>query len=155
VLELGSGFGYSAVWWALGAPDAEIHCTEYRDEHIALGRRFAAEAGVADRLHWHQGEALALAESLPGPWDLVFCDVDKKDYPRAFALAAERLAPGGMLVFDNALRNGDVALAPGHQTPPVAAVVELTRMLYADARFDVSLLPVRDGVLLALLRDGA
>ncbi len=150
VLELGSGFGYSAIWWALGAgPGVEIHCTEYDDANIELGRAFAQKAGVADRIIFHQGDALTTARDLRGPWDVIFCDIDKTGYPIVADFARERLRPGDLLIYDNILWSGRVAEPTEEHSEDTRAIIQTTQSLYNDPTFDVSLLPIRDGVLMA------
>jgi len=154
ILELGSGWGYSAIWWALGAgPEVEIDCTEHKLENIDQGRRFAKEAGVFDCLRWHKGDALKSARDLEPPWDIIFVDIDKHEYGHALDFAREVMRPGDALLFDNALRHGDVAKPAGDQDEPTRVVVEMTSRLFNDTSFDTSLLPVRDGILLAVRRE--
>lgn len=151
ILELGSGFGYSAIWWALGAgPQCEVHCTDLKLENIDRGQRHAAEAGVAPRIVWHRGDAIDIARSLPGPWDIVFVDIDKPLYPAAYDLMRPRMRPGDVLMFDNFLRHGAVALPREQQDAATAGVVALTDRLYADAGLATSLLSLRDGVIMAV-----
>ncbi|MBI1291770.1 methyltransferase domain-containing protein [bacterium] len=150
ILELGSGFGYSALWWALGAPQAEIHLTDWNQNLLDEAMRHAAALGVAHQLRTHQGDALVIAEDLPGPWDIVFADLNKEQYPEVIDLARRALAVGGVLVFDNILWHGEVAAPAAEQPPPARAVVEATRRLYNDPDFACSILPIRDGVLLAV-----
>ncbi len=152
VLELGSGFGYSAVWWALGAPEAEIHLTDFSQPNLDLARNYAGRAGIADRLHFHKGDALKVAQALPGPWDIVFCDIDKEAYPAALEFAAEVLAPGGVLLYDNMLWDGRVALPEEEWDRDTEAVATTTRAIYRDPRWVASLLPVRDGILMSVRR---
>jgi predicted O-methyltransferase YrrM len=152
ILELGSGYGYSALWWTVGNREVEVDCTEYDEENIKRGMAYAREAGVADRIHFHKGDALESARRLEGPWDLVFCDIDKGQYPAALEFAAECLRPGDLLLFDNMLWHGRVGEAESEWEASTRAVVETTRRIYEDERFLASLLPIRDGVLMALRR---
>jgi caffeoyl-CoA O-methyltransferase len=106
-LELGSGPGYAAWWIATALPeDGELVCTEWKEEHAAAAAAFLAETGIGDRVRFETGEALEVLERLPGTFDLVFCDIDKQDYPRALELVVPRLNPGGVLVTDNVLWSG-------------------------------------------------
>jgi caffeoyl-CoA O-methyltransferase len=150
VLELGSGFGYSALWWALGCPSAEIHLTEWKQSNLEEARRFAREAGVEGQLHFHAGDALGVARTLAGPWDIIFCDINKEEYPAALDFAAGVLRPGDLLVFDNMLWHGRVARDEGDWDKETEAAVLTTRRLYDDAAWHCSLHPIRDGVLVAL-----
>lgn len=150
ILELGSGFGYSAIWWALGCPDAEIHLTEFKQANLDQAAAFASEAGVSAQLHYHAGDALEIARGLSGPWDIIFCDIDKQAYPAALDFAEEVLRRGDVLLFDNMLWDGRVAQPPETHDAATAAVIETTRRLYGSRDWCTSLLPVRDGVMMAV-----
>ncbi len=154
VLELGSGFGYSAWWFAraVGA-GGEVVLTENDAENVAAAEDFLARAGLGSRTQARLGDALEIAAELDGPFDVVFNDIDKQDYPRALEPAARLLRPGGLFVSDNMLWKGrvlDPAAADGD--PATRGVLELTRRLTDDPRFDVVWLPVRDGLALARRR---
>lgn len=150
ILEFGSGFGYSAMWWALGCPTAEIHLTDYKQENLDEAVAFAKEAGLEKQFVLHQGNAIESTRGLKGPWDLIFCDLDKEYYPSALDYANEEMAPGGLLVFDNMLWGGRVAKPESEWGIQAKAIGKVTRSLYEDKRWMTSLLPIRDGVLLAL-----
>lgn len=154
ILELGSGFGYSAQWWALGAPEAEIHLTDWDQANLDQADNYAQRSGIAHRLRYHQGEALAIAAELAGPWDLIFCDINKEDYPKAVEFARQALRPGGVFVLDNMLRHGNVADPAAEQTESTRGVLEATRLLYEDPLWMCSLLPIRDGVAMAIRGEG-
>lgn len=149
VVELGSGFGYSAVWFAraVGARGRVI-CTEGSEENERLARDFLARAGVRERVEWRRGDALEILPSLPGPFDIVFNDIDKQDYPGVLEPARGALRPGGLLISDNLLWFGKVA-AP-RPDAATRGILELTRALYAAPDFFTTLVPLRDGVGLSL-----
>lgn len=150
ILELGSGFGYSAIWWALGCRDAEIHLTEFELENLDLAEAIANEAGVSAQLRYHQGDALEIAPKLAGPWDIIFCDIDKEAYPAALDFAEEVLRRGDLLLFDNMLWDGRVAQPAETHDAATAGVIETTRRLYGSRDWWTSLLPIRDGVIMAV-----
>ena len=133
-----------------GAPHAEIHLTDSSAKNLDAAGRYASQFGVADRLHLHLGDALRSARRIEGPLDIILCDIDKHEYPAALDFAAAVLPAGGVLIFDNMLWRGEVAKASDEHDAQTAAVVETTRRIYADAGWLPSLLPVRDGVLIAL-----
>jgi caffeoyl-CoA O-methyltransferase len=150
VLELGSGFGYSAYWFlrAIG-PEGTIMLTEGSTDRAKEADEFLTRGGFAGRYRIEVGDGLAIAQSLSGPFDIVFCDVDKHDYPKALPIARNLLRPGGLFITDNMLWDGKVlAPSPGDQT--TGGVLELTRALYAAKDFAVTLVPVRDGVTIAV-----
>ena len=149
VLELGSGFGYSAWWFghAVGA-DGHITLTEGAEDNCERARDYLTRAGLIDRVSIHCGNGLEIAQQDDSPVDIVFCDIDKEDYPQALPIALERLRVGGLFIIDNMLWQGRVIDA-NDTTPTTAGVLELTRLLQEDSRFQTTLLPVRDGVMVA------
>ena len=108
---------------------------------------YCRRAGVGERVRILQGEALALFDATPGEFDIVFLDLNKDQYAEALRRAVPRIRPGGLLVADNVLWRGLVALPP--QTPETAAMAEFNRQLYADPRLEPVILPLRDGVAVA------
>lgn len=151
VLELGSGFGYSAYWLAraVGA-EGEVVLTELSPERAREAETFLRRGGLAERCRIHVGDALELARRLDAPYDLVFNDVDKERYPEALERAAALLRPGGLFVSDNMLWFGRV-LDPPPGDAAARGVVELTRRLFATPRFVTTVLPVRDGVSVSVM----
>jgi predicted O-methyltransferase YrrM len=150
VLELGSGFGYSAFWFlrAVGSGGAVL-LTEGDPGRAREAEAFLTRGGFAGRFRIEVGDGLAIAEALTPPFDVVFCDVDKQDYPKALPIARRLLRTGGLFITDNMLWSGKV-LAPGADDRATAGVAELTRALYAAPDFATALVPLRDGVTVAI-----
>ena len=91
VMELGSGFGYSAYWFARAVgPGGEVHCTDGDQANVDAGRAYLERAGLGDRVTYHVGDALTALASLEGAFDIVFCDIDKPGYPDAWRAACDR-----------------------------------------------------------------
>ena len=154
VLELGSGFGYSAYWFA-GAvgPGGQVVMTEYSEEQAAEARSFLERAGVADRVRILVGDALELTGDLEPGFDIVFNDVDKALYARVLEPVKRLLAPGGLFISDNMLWFGKV-LEKASADESTRGVQELTHRLFASDEFqDPLILPVRDGVAIARRKD--
>ncbi len=150
VFECGSGFGYSACWFARALPPGgRVVLTDGSADNCAAARDFLDRAGLLDRAFIEQGNALQILNRSPGPFDIIFCDIDKRDYPRVHPLMKPRLRPGGLFVCDNMLWSGRVASSE-HQDDNTLGVRELTRLLYADAELETTLLPLRDGVSVSL-----
>ncbi|MCK6530050.1 O-methyltransferase [Myxococcota bacterium] len=153
VFELGSGFGYSAVWFARALPEGgEVHCTDGDPANARLAEGLLARAGVAEKVRFHVGDALEALAAVPGEFDIVFNDVDKHAYPDVVRAALPRLRPGGLLISDNTLWHGRV-LGGGADDAETRGVLDHNRLLFADdAAVFTTLLPLRDGVTVALKR---
>jgi predicted O-methyltransferase YrrM len=109
VFELGSAIGYSTIWWARAVPDGgRVYYTDSDSKNAEQSKRYFQRAGVADRITIKIGDALELLSEEKQPFDIIFNDVDKEDYPRVFRLAVPRLRKGGLFVTDNVLWSGRV-----------------------------------------------
>ncbi len=148
ILEIGTFTGYSALCFAerLSAGD-EVHTVEIEEELERLIRQHFQISGFAERLTLHIGDGSQLLEELPGPWDLVYLDARKDDYPRQFEEASRRLAPGGHILLDNMLWDGQV-WQRRHASRTATLLRDFTKQLAADERWETLLLPMRDGLML-------
>jgi len=145
ILELGSGFGYSAFWFAraIGA-SGKIFCTEGDEENVRRARDFFKKGKIKTRIEYRIGDALKLAAKIPGKFDIILSDIDKWEYPAVIPFAEKRLKKGGVLVTDNLLWSAQVLdEAPDKDT---AGIIEFTKKLYANRNFFTTILPVRDGI---------
>lgn len=150
IFECGSGFGYSACWFARALPaGGRVVLSEASAENCASARGFLGRAGLMAKATIEKGDALEILPRHAGPFDLIFCDIDKKDYPRVYPLLKPRLRSGGLFVCDNMLWSGRVA-GGEHQDEATRGVRELTRLLYADTEFDTTIVPLRDGVSISV-----
>jgi predicted O-methyltransferase YrrM len=150
VIELGSGFGYSAYWFAIAVgEDGEVILTDKSAERAAEARAFLERGRLADRVRIEVGDGLEIIDSIGGDFDIVFNDIDKERYPLVLDKAAAALRPGGLLISDNMLWFGSVL-----DDPPVdesaAGVRELTRKLFESDDFRTVLIPIRDGVSVSI-----
>ena len=149
VFELGSGYGYSALFFAKAVGvDGIVHCTDTSEENVRLAEGFLTRAGLISRVTYHREEATAALRRLGGTWDVVYNDIDKDGYPATVELAYERLRPGGLFITDNVLWSGRV-LQPD-DAASTRGVVEFTRRLLAHPGFVTTINPTRDGVAVAL-----
>lgn len=150
-LEVGTNIGYSALWLAAGLkPEGRLDTIEVRAE---LARRAEAnfrEAGVGTRATVHVGEALKVLPRLEGPYDIIFLDAVKAEYPQYLDLALPLLAPGGILAADNLLWLGRVW--GSSKDGDTQGVREYTRRVHADPRLATTILPVEDGLGVSVLR---
>ena len=150
IFELGSAVGYSTIWWARAVGEGgRVIYTDGDRKKADEARGYFERAGVADRITVQVGDALELLSEQKQQFDIIFCDIDKEDYPRAFRLALPRLRKGGLLVADNVLWSGRVA----EKNPSEAstkAILEFNRLLYSSPDLFTTILPIRDGVAVAL-----
>ena len=152
-VEVGTLAGYSAVWIARALPqDGKLVTLEINPEHAAVAQRSLADAGVADRVELQVGDAAELLAALgpDGSFDLVFVDADKERYAQYLEEAARLLRPGGLFVADNAFWKG-LVLDP--DSDHLATVLDgFNRTVADDPRFDATILPVGDGLLVGVRR---
>lgn len=145
IFELGSGFGYSAFWFALAAPENGIvHLTDQSKKNLDTARRFFTQANLIHKAKFHEGDAVKILRQTEGPFDLIFIDLDKESYPEALGLAKTKLKLGGLLIADNLLWFGQVLERKGDL--PTEKIKEFNQKLFNDCDFISTLLPIRDGV---------
>jgi caffeoyl-CoA O-methyltransferase len=145
VFEMGSAIGYSTIWWARAVGEGgRVIYTDGDPQNAARARRYFEGAGVTQRITVRVGDALELLSEEKEPYDIIFNDVDKTDYPRVFRLALSRLKSGGLFVTDNVLWSGKVAQPnPDAET---AAILEFNQLIYGSKDLFTTILPIRDGV---------
>ncbi len=158
VFEMGSAIGYSTIWWAMAVGDAgKVHYTDGSQKNADEARRYFQQAGVADIIEVHVGDALEVLSEQKSHFDILFCDIDKQDYPRAARAAPARVRRGGLFVADNTLWKGLVSYAAGNpdlekSSEPDAqtkAIVEFNQLLYDSRDWCTTIIPLRDGVTVA------
>jgi caffeoyl-CoA O-methyltransferase len=149
VFELGSGFGYSAYWFGRAvSPGGKVHCTDNDPSNAAAGTDYLARAGLESMIRYHVGDALESFSNVDGEFDIVFCDIDKPDYPDAFRAASDRIRVGGLYLCDNTLSYGRGSILDDE--PGANAIREHNRLIERDERFLSTIIPTREGVLAAL-----
>lgn len=148
-LELGTAIGYSGTWIARGLePGGELVTVEADPDTARIAAENLGRTGVADRVRILVGDARDVLQDLEGPFDLVFVDIDKEGYPVVLPRCADLLRVGGVLVADNVLWSGEVAR--GGRDAATEAIRAYNDALAADPRFVSVILPMRDGVSVAL-----
>jgi caffeoyl-CoA O-methyltransferase len=155
MLELGTATGYSAAWLLQASPDARLVSLELDPARAAEARRNLSEAGLGERVEVVEQDAIEYLRAGRGRFDLVFNDLlnsfpTEEAVRECFRLALERLEPGALLIADNALRRGEVLNPQGQGARNVAL---WNRLVADDPRLDSSLIPLRDGVSVARLRE--
>jgi len=150
VFEMGSAIGYSTIWWARAVGDkGRFIYTDGDSKNAEQARQYFERARVSNRITVHVGDALEIRSEQKQEFDIIFNDVDKEDYPRVFRIAIPKLRKGGLFVTDNVLWSGKVA----QKNPPDAAtkaILEFNRLLYGSPDLFTTILPIRDGVAVAL-----
>lgn len=149
ILELGSGFGYSAYWFAKATgKDCEIICTEGNPENVERAQGYLRRGKVANKVTFHTGDALKIIDGLDGQFDIIFNDVDKHQYPKVFRKALPRVRKGGLLISDNVLWSGRILdRKPDADT---AGILTYNRLIYSSKDFFSTILPIRDGVSVSI-----
>lgn len=149
VFELGSAIGYSTIWWAQAVGEnGRVVYTDGDAKNAERARGYFSRAGVAKRITLHTGDALEYLSEQKEEFDVIFNDVDKDDYPRVLRLVAPRLRKGGLFITDNVLWSGRVAEKNPDAT--TKAILEFNRKLYDSKEFYTTILPIRDGLAVAL-----
>ena len=148
VLEIGVFTGWSGIEIARGLPPGgTLLALDVEEETTAIARRYAEECGVADRIEYRVCDAKAEVVGLDGPWDLVFIDAWKPDYIEYYEAVLPKLAHDGLILADNALRNGRVL-----DDDPNEPMRAFNEHVMNDDRVVCVLLTVRDGILLVRKR---
>lgn len=151
ILEIGTYTGYSGLCMARGlAENGKLITLDINDELEKMVRGFFDESGISDQIDYRLGNALEIIPSLEGPFDLVFIDADKINYANYYDLVIEKLSKGGIILADNVLWSGKV-LPEGRKKldKDTAAILDFNRMVQDDPRVENSLLPIRDGIMMA------
>ena len=151
VFELGSGFGYSTAWFARAVKEnggGTVHHVVWDEDLSRAARQNLADLGLADIVQFHVGEAVATLTHATGPFDIIFNDIDKPDYPKALDIIATKLKAGGLLLADNLLWSGRI-FDRRDRSAATRGIREFTRRVQADPHWISSVIPIRDGLLVA------
>lgn len=152
VFELGSGFGYSTVWFARAVADnggGRVYHTVWDEQLSKDARAYLTRAGLVHIVNFQVTESLTALQRHNRQFDLIFCDIDKTLYPEALPIIKGRIRPGGAVIFDNMLWRGRIFDAEDRDEA-TEAVRRTTEMLLADPDFTTSMIPIRDGLVLAV-----
>ena len=156
-IEIGTFTGYSALWVALALPaDGKLVCCDVSAERTAVGKRYWEKAGVAGTIDLRIAPGTEtldrlLADGQAGAYDFAFIDADKTGYDGYYERCLKLLRRGGLIGIDNVLWGGDVA-DPKKRSADTLALRRLNDKLHRDERVSLSMLPLGDGLTLALKR---
>jgi predicted O-methyltransferase YrrM len=158
VLEVGTAIGYSTLHMAEQLTSGRVVTLELDPVRAGKAREFWTRAGVAERIELLEGDARETIQSATGPFDLLFVDAAKQQYAGYIELAEPKLSEHAVLVVDNMLMSGEVALPPDAETSwrpeSLAAARRLNEELMRSERWLACVLPVGDGIALATRRRG-
>ena len=156
-IEVGVFTGYSTLCVALAMPDdGRIIACDINKKWTDIAQRYWKEAGVDNKIELRLAPALQtldtlIGEQLQNKFDFAFIDADKEGYKDYYERVLALIRPGGLIAIDNTLWNGNVA-DESNQTESTQAIRDINRHLHTDERVDISLLPIGDGLTLALKR---
>jgi caffeoyl-CoA O-methyltransferase len=151
IFEMGSGYGYSTAWFARAVKEnggGQVHHVVWDEKLSRQATRHLNVLGLNDIVQYHVGEAVQTLQTMPGPFDLIFNDIDKHAYPTSLPIIAEKLRPGGVLIIDNMIWHGRV-FDVQDKSADTNGVREFTRMITTDPNWIASLVPLRDGMIIA------
>jgi len=151
-IEVGTFTGYSALTVALALPaNGKIICCDVSEEWTSIGRRYWKKAGVDKKISLHLAPALETLAGLKGKFDFAFIDADKPNYWAYYERCLKLLRKGGLIAVDNTLWGGSV-INPEKQSESTVALREFNKRVAKDKRVDIALVPIGDGLTLAVKR---
>lgn len=146
IFEVGSGFGYSALWFGLGLRNSgTVVCTELDEKNIDRARKYISSVdSLRARLEFRQGNGIDILAESTDTYDIIFNDANKEDYPKIIEATRKRLKTNGLLISDNVLWYGRITDSrPDEKT---AGVVQYNKTIFQSGEFYSSIIPIRDGV---------
>lgn len=152
VFELGSGYGYSTAWFAKGVQEnggGVVHHVVWHEDLHQLARGHLSRLGFDGIIQYRMGEAVQALRETDGPFDIIFNDIDKHAYPESLPVIYEKLRPGGALIIDNMLWHGAI-FDEADQSPDTVGVREFTRLITTSPDWISTLVPIRDGLIVAM-----
>jgi len=145
IFEMGSGFGYSAYWFAKGlSREGTIILTDGSSKNIEEAMKILPPTFPDRKFIGEVGDAFEILERYPGPFDIIFNDIDKEAYPEVIQVALPKLKKDGLLVSDNVLWFGSVT-SPSEK-PDVRGIQKYNHMIYNEKNLLTTILPIRDGL---------
>ncbi len=151
IFEMGSGYGYSTAWFAKAVKEnggRVVHHVVWDDKLSKLASEHLSRLGFDGMIEYHMAEAVETLRDMPDSFDLIFCDIEKQDYPAALPVIKEHLRPAGVLIIDNILWSGRI-FDEEDQSVQTNGVREFTRQIMHDPDWIATIAPVRDGMIVA------
>jgi predicted O-methyltransferase YrrM len=151
IFELGSGYGYSTAWFAKALREnggGVVHHTVWDENLSQQAKQHLVQLRSDEFVKFHMSEAVEALKKTDGPFDIIFNDIDKQQYPASLPVIKEKLRSGGLLIIDNMLWHGDI-FDKKDTSPATEGVREFTKQITNDSDWIVSLAPMRDGMIVA------
>lgn len=149
IFELGSGYGYSAYWFASAmGKKGKIICTDGDEKNKILAESFFKRAKISNKITFKVGNALEILAATKGTFDIILNDVDKHQYPEVFDLVIPKLKRGGVFITDNLLWSGQV-LDP-HPDASTLGILKFTHKIYSSKNVFSTIMPIRDGISISV-----
>lgn len=152
IFEMGSGFGYSAYWFAKAfTGKGRVICTDFSVEHRQAAENFFKKAGFENYLDFKTGNSMDILKESNEKYDIIFIDIDKEQYPDVINLTYDKLNSNGLMIADNTLWYGRVVEAD--ELPSTKGIKKFNDILSSDTRFITTIIPLRDGITLSYKKD--
>lgn len=149
ILEIGTFTGYSAICLASGLKEGGLlHTIDVDEELEDMTDRYFTKAGLRNKIVTHIGKAADIIPTLSDTFDLVFLDADKAGYASYYDMVFDKVRPGGVIIADNVLYEGDVTLPAEQQSKNARAMDAFNKKIMADDRVEEMIIPMRDGLML-------
>jgi caffeoyl-CoA O-methyltransferase len=151
VFELGSGYGYSTAWFAKAVREnggGVVHHTVWDENLSQMAKQHLVKLGSDDLVKFHMSEAVEALKNTEGLFDIIFNDIDKEQYPASLPVIKSKLRSGGVLIIDNMLWSGRI-FDNKDASPATEGVREFTKQITSDTDWIMSLVPMRDGMIVA------
>ena len=151
IFEMGSGYGYSTAWFAKAVKEnggGQVHHTVWDEKLSKMAASHLSRLGYEGMIKFHMAEAVETLRNMPGTFDIIFNDIDKEAYPSTLPIIKAKLKPGGVLIIDNMLWGGRI-FDQTEKSSSTEGVREFTKIITTDPDWIVSLIPVRDGMIVA------
>jgi len=152
VFEFGSGFGYSAYWFAKAVGNNGcVICSDTDAANLKLAEKYLSTTDLWSRIKFNVGKAQVVFSQVDGLFDICYNDVDKGDYPEIWQMAKKRLRPGGLYIADNVLWHGRVVQENrvDSLSRSTKSILKHNQLIFEDSEFDAFINPIRDGVIVA------
>ncbi len=145
VVEIGSGFGYSAYWFAKGVKKGKVVLIDYQQRNIQTAKKFFKKAGLLDKTEFRAGDGVEIGKEYSNI-DILFLDLEKVRYMEAIKTLEKNLSPDGMVIADNVLFQGKVIFEPENKK---AKILNRFNRYMFENYFSI-ILPIRDGILIGI-----